>query len=214
MGGSLLDLFFFTWVAVICPTRGGDFIKVKRKLVPRHYYREEAILVPDLALHKVQVLQVNFNFEDISLPKLHRFASGIWSSLDNALNIFVAQHHFISGREAINFLCLSLFKHLLIFRRNLHGAVMAWQTVAIVIFFALFRVWTMLLGLVAACGRRIVFIFVEDLDPPLVHLFLNHFPFWELLHARCRPIDFTSKSSLGWDGRTATLGVSAILAGT
>lgn len=83
------------------------------------------------------------------------------------------------------------------FRRNLHGAVMAWQTVAIVIFFALFRLWTMLLALVVSCGRRIIIIFVEDLDTPLVHLFLYHLPFRKLLHAWCGPIDFSSKPSLG-----------------
>ena len=50
MGGRLLDLFLFTWVAVIFPTRGGDLIVVKRQLIPRHHNREEAILVPGVAL--------------------------------------------------------------------------------------------------------------------------------------------------------------------
>ena len=74
---------------------------------------------------------------------------------------------------------------------------MAWQTVTIVIFFALLRVWAVLLALVAPCGGRIVIIFVKDLDPSLIHLFLDHLPFRELLHAWCRPIDFASKPSLG-----------------
>jgi hypothetical protein len=117
--------------------------------------------------------------------------------LDNALNILEAEHNFISGRKAIEFLSFSLIKNLLMFRRNLHGAVVAWQAVSIVILVALLRSWRILLALVAPCRRHIVIILIENLDTPLAHLFLYHLPFRELLYARCRPIDFASKSSLG-----------------
>jgi hypothetical protein len=82
-------------------------------------------------------------------------------------------------------------------RRNLHGAVVAWQTVSIVILVTLLRGWRILLALVVASGRHIFIILIEYLDPPLVHLFLYHLPFRELLHTWCRPIDFPSKPSLG-----------------